>query len=200
MKLKAEDSQSLELKVMLLNLFNWPPHLRHVPGYCLPFFVLPKGEGKSLPTLNFAIQVLVDEIRWLHFHGVSVYDAHAGENITLRGELVRVLFDSRGVKEALGRAEAGKIAQSCLLCTARGATIPDVSQALKADGRYARIGSKVCYTQNWRALPHEGHEVLREACASINPTEHEEGSGSGAPSTLVLHVWACTNRRSIPSQ
>ena len=169
--LHKDDRNSKTLKVLMLYLMNWPAHLRHKFGFGLPMFVI----DEKLPTMKYALEVLADCMKFLRRRGIDMADPASGQPLTLKGDLVRLAFDSRGVTEFVGGAEPGKGADACFKCKSRGFTAVDVTKPTRSAERGPRATrgcrfriNKVLYLDNWTMLPLTGHEALRRACATLN--------------------------------
>lgn len=87
------------------------------------------------------------------------------------GDLTRLTFDSRGIKDLIGGNEPGRAENACIKCESRGWSAIDVVKGRhssgRKDGSFYRISGKIMYPDVWTCLDLSERQ-LREACAKLN--------------------------------
>lgn len=167
----ATDQTSGTVKVFQVKLLNFPPHFRNTQLCTLPVCVYytSRFKDRSLDNLRGVHDVLADQIAYLRHVGVSCTDAYRGGAFRLRGDLVELLMDSRGVRELTGRGEPGRKHGASLGNDLRGYTVMDYTRPQRPDGSYPRM-SKAVYVSNWTELPLHSR-ARRSAASSLNPRD-----------------------------
>ena len=121
MVLDKNSNNPRSIKVMLLSFFNWAQHLRYRPGFCIPYFVI----DRKLPTTQYILAILADELGYISTVGLQLFNADTKRTVVLRGDLMRIGMDGRGITDMIGYGEAGRNRYSCLFCDTRGYTLVD---------------------------------------------------------------------------
>lgn len=96
-----KDDSKYSITPIMVVTTNAPVHLRWSPALSHLVTIVPGSREGGINPAS-AVDMLVDELRWLYYEGVKVWDAHARKEVRVYVRLLRVLSDIRGLQGLVG--------------------------------------------------------------------------------------------------
>jgi hypothetical protein len=76
--------------------------------------------SSSLGDLQPTMEIVVDELNWLYHKGITVSDAHRGDEVLIRAMLIDVRSDFPGTSKTFRHTGGGAFVGACYECCQQG--------------------------------------------------------------------------------